>query len=41
MVVYEPMYENPDAPFFTRPLREWGEMVEREGKSVTRFTRED
>lgn len=40
MVVYEPMYENPDAPFFTRPLREWGEVVTWEGKTVTRFTKE-
>lgn len=38
MVVYEPLYENPDAPFFTRPLREWSEEVEWEGKIVTRFT---
>ncbi len=38
MVVYEPMYENPDAPYFTRPLREWTEMVEWEGKAVRRFT---
>jgi hypothetical protein len=40
MVVYEAMYENPDAPFFTRPLREWGEEVEWEGKTVRRFTKE-
>ena len=40
MVVYEPMYENPDAPYFTRPLREWGEVVEWEGKTTRRFTRE-
>ena len=39
MVVYEPLYENPDAPFFTRPLREWSEEVEWEGKTVIRFTR--
>jgi hypothetical protein len=38
MVVYEALYENPDAPYFTRPLREWGEMVEWEGKTVKRFT---
>ncbi len=37
MVVYEPLYENPDAPFFTRPLREWFEEVEWEGKTVERF----
>lgn len=40
MVVYEPMYPNPDAPFFTRPLREWGQVVERDGKRVERFRKE-
>lgn len=39
MVVYEPQYENPDAPYFTRPLREWHEVVEWEGKQVERFTK--
>lgn len=38
MVVYEPLYKNPDASYFTRPLREWREAVEWEGKTVTRFT---
>jgi hypothetical protein len=38
MVVYEPLYANPDASFFTRPLREWRATVEWEGKSVTRFS---
>ena len=38
MVVYEPLYENPDANLFTRPLREWGEEVEWEGKMMRRFT---
>ena len=38
MVTYEPMYENADAHLFTRPLREWGEMVEWKGKKVERFT---
>ncbi|HVV14870.1 MAG TPA: DUF1653 domain-containing protein [Candidatus Paceibacterota bacterium] len=37
MVVYEPIYENPAAPMFTRPVREWGEEVEWEGKKVKRF----
>ncbi len=37
MVVYEPMYANADAPYFTRPLREWNEMVEWEGKKIERF----
>lgn len=40
MVVYEPMYEHPDAPYFTRPLRQWDEMVEWEGEMRRRFTRE-
>ncbi len=38
MVVYEPLYENPDAPFFTRPLREWYEEVEWETKTTIRFS---
>ena len=37
MVVYEPLYENPDAPFFTRPLREWRQEVEWNGTRVERF----
>ncbi len=37
MVVYKPLYENPDADFFTRPLREWFETVEWEGKTLSRF----
>jgi len=37
MVVYEPLYEGPDAPFFTRPLREWREEITWEGKQVPRF----
>ena len=39
MVVYEPMYEHPDAAYFTRPLREWREIVEWDGKQVERFTK--
>lgn len=41
MVVYEAMYENPDAPYFTRPLREWTEIVLWNGETVQRFTKED
>lgn len=37
MVVYEPMYENPAAPLFTRPLKEWRQVVEWEGNKVERF----
>ena len=37
MVVYEPMYNNPDAPLFTRPLREWRQVVEWSGKQTERF----
>ena len=39
MVVYEAMYEHPDAPYFTRPLREWDQMIEWEGSRVQRFTK--
>ncbi len=38
MVVYEPLYENPDAPFFTRPLREWRERIEWQREIEQRFT---
>lgn len=38
MVVYEPLYENSDAPFFTRPLREWRDLVEWQGNKTERFT---
>ncbi len=41
MVVYEPMYDNPDATFFTRPLREWDEIVTWEGRKVRRFIQAD
>lgn len=37
MVVYEPMYENPNAPFFTRSLREWSAVVVWEGKETKRY----
>lgn len=39
MVVYEPMYERPAAPLFTRPLREWAEVVEWQGTKVERFAK--
>jgi hypothetical protein len=39
MVVYEPMYESPAAPLFTRPLREWSEVVEWEGQKIERFVK--
>jgi hypothetical protein len=39
VVVYEPMYENPAAPMFTRPASEWHEVVEWEGKKVARFSK--
>ncbi len=41
MVVYKPLYENPIAPYFTRPLRECAEHVEWEGVLIKRFTRID
>ncbi|MBC7836931.1 DUF1653 domain-containing protein [Acetobacteraceae bacterium] len=37
MVVYEPMHENPDAALFTRPLKDWREVVEWKGEKVERF----
>ena len=37
MVVYEPLHESPDAPLFTRPLREWRQEVEWNGMHVERF----
>lgn len=39
MVVYEAMYKSPDAPYFTRPLREWPELVEWKGQMCRRFTK--
>ncbi len=39
MVLYEPMYEHADIQFFTRPLKEWREVVEWEGKKVERFVK--
>ncbi len=41
MVVYKPLYENADAPLFTRPLHEWSERVEWEGVFMKRFTQFD
>lgn len=40
MVVYKPLYEPKDAEYFTRPLSEWSEDVEYEGKVVERFTKQ-
>ncbi len=37
MVVYEPVYDSPDARYFTRPLREWSEVVEWGGEKKVRF----
>ncbi len=39
MVVYEPIYDEPVAHLFTRPLSEWREMVEWEGEVVPRFVK--
>jgi len=41
MVVYEPLYDCPDANLFTRPLREWGEEVEWEGEKRVRFVKQN
>ncbi len=41
MVVYEPLYENPAAPLFTKPLSGWTDTVEwpkESGTIVRRFT---
>lgn len=40
MVVYEPMYDNPDAAFFTRPLDQWYDLCDWEDieEKVRRFT---
>lgn len=40
MVVYEAVYENPDAAYFTLPLREWMKTVEWNGEPRKRFTKE-
>ncbi len=37
MVIYEPLYKNPDAPLFTRPLRQWREEVVFENQKMPRF----
>jgi hypothetical protein len=41
MVVYEPMYDNPVASFFTRPLAEWYDLCAQEDvkEKVQRFIR--
>ncbi len=39
MVVYKPLYEIPDAPLFTRPLREWSEDVKLQTDSHTKTLR--
>jgi hypothetical protein len=38
MVIYEPLYKNPDAAFFTRPLSEWHELIDWNGQKVQRFS---
>ena len=41
MMVYKPLYKNPDADLFTRPMREWNDVMEwpvGSGESHTRFT---
>lgn len=41
VVVYEPLYEQPVAKLFTRPLNEWRQVVEWQGKQVERFAKVD
>ena len=36
MVIYEPLYEA-DADLFTRPLKDWNEVVEWQGQKKVRF----
>lgn len=38
VVIYEPLYDFP-IKLFTRPLNEWRQVVEWEGKQVERFTK--
>lgn len=38
-VVYEPMYEGAVAKLFTRPCKEWSEVVEWQGQKVERFVK--
>lgn len=40
VVVYEALYDNPAAKLFTRPVAEWGEVVEWQGSKVERFTKQ-
>jgi hypothetical protein len=37
-VVYEPMYDNPDAKYFVRPIEMWFEEVDYNGQILKRFT---
>ena len=39
IVVYQPMYDFPDADYFCLPLREWVMTKEWEGQQVPRFTK--
>lgn len=40
MVVYSPMYKNPAANLFTRPLKEWRQKLEWQGTQVVRFVKQ-
>lgn len=40
MVVYEAMYENPDAALFALSLREWQQTIEWNGAQMERFKQE-
>ena len=40
VVIYQAQYPDPAAKFFTRPVREWGEVVEWQGQKVKRFTKQ-
>jgi hypothetical protein len=38
-VLYEPLYENAVAKLFVRPVAQWREVVEWEGKKLERFVK--
>lgn len=38
MAVYVPLYDNPEGRMWVRPASMWNEIVEWNGKMVTRFT---
>lgn len=39
MCIYEPLYAQPDAKVWLRPVKNWFDIVEWEGKPLPRFTK--